>query len=316
MTSELSAFNNLFPTDHADKNRRSRLTSYAAWLTVTGKGWADANLVEYRDYLLHTKGLRPISVRNHLATIRQRYRDLLEDNGIINALESKAYLECQAQGFTPDPANVQAVVNRWLRHIGNNISPNKAKVKVTKIKSHEDGRFVRLTEDQIDELLDSIPRGSLLGLRSAAIVALAYMCGLREQEVTDAEVDDLYQAYRGKPAFRVKRGKGDAKRMVIYGPMHDYLVIVEEWLREAGISEGRILRSIGMSGVIGDSLSVDSIQDCIKALSVDGLRPRPHDLRRSYARNLYLQGWPIEAIAENMGHESIETSRKYIGDVR
>jgi site-specific recombinase XerD len=38
----------------------------------------------------------------------------------------------------------------------------------------------------------------------------------------------------------------------------------------------------------------------------------PHQLRHSCGKNLINAGYPIEFVAEMLGHESIETTRRYI----
>ena len=48
--------------------------------------------------------------------------------------------------------------------------------------------------------------------------------------------------------------------------------------------------------------------------TVDGLIVTPHDLRRTYAKQQYLNGMDIVAIRDNLGHESIETTLIYIGE--
>lgn len=318
MTSALATFNALFTTDHADQNRKSRLNGFAQWLDQNGKSWLDANLAEYRDYLLYTRKppLAPISVRNHLATIRQRYRDLLEDNATIAMLESQAFMACQTEGYETNPANVQATVNRWLRFIGNNTSPRKVTVKIPKVMSEEDDRFIRLSPDQMKRYIESIPDDTLIGLRDRAVVALIYIGGLREQEAVDLTLDDADKYYRRKPALKIREGKGKKQRMVIVEPMAEFFPYITQWLTDAQIADGRILRSLGMKKEAGESLSTDAVQDVLKKYSVDGLKPRPHDLRRSYAKNLYDAGWKVEAIAEQMGHESVQTTLKYIGAIR
>lgn len=40
---------------------------------------------------------------------------------------------------------------------------------------------------------------------------------------------------------------------------------------------------------------------------------RPHDLRRTYARRLYDANVKIEAIRNNLGHDSVATTWLYIG---
>ena len=48
---------------------------------------------------------------------------------------------------------------------------------------------------------------------------------------------------------------------------------------------------------------------------VDGLLINPHDLRRTYAKQQYLNGMDIVAIMDNLGHASIETTLDYIGEM-
>lgn len=309
----LAPFNALFPTDHADKNRRSRLQQFAAWLNTNGKGWHDARLDEYRDYLLYTRQLAPLSVRNHLATIRQRYRDLMEDNEVIETLETMAFLQCEAQGYETNPANVQAVVNRWIRMITNNTSPRKAQVKVDRVQEHEDDKFIRLPPAVIDERLAAIPLDTPHGRRDAAICALLYACGLREQECADVDVSDLRQRYQEQPALRVKRGKGRKKRMVVYGDMWRYLEqYVLTWMQSQEITGGRVLRSFAPGTVnMTDSVSVDTIQRAVNRWML----VKPHDLRRSYAKNMRDAGMSLDALRQQLGHEHQQTTQGYIGDL-
>lgn len=308
----LATFNALFPTDHADPNRRSRLSLFEKWLNANAIKWHDARLDEYRDYLLHVRQLAPLSVRNHLATIRQRYRDLLEDNQVISALEVMAIDSCETEGFEANPANVQAVVNRWIRLISNNTSPKKAQVKVLKETEHEDGKFIRLTPDEIDARLAAIPQNKQ-GRRDAAIIALLYACGLREQEGADADVSDLFQKYKGEFALRVPKGKGGVKRLVVYGVMWRYIEFyVLPWLEVHAITSGRVLRAYSPgSGLLLPSISVDTIRRSV----VLWMGCRPHDLRRSYAKNLRDSGMAIEAIQQQLAHKHIQTTLRYIGEL-
>jgi len=310
---QLAPFNALFTTNHPDPNRRSRLKKFSEWLNVSGKGWHDVRLDEYRDYLLYSEKLSPISVRNHLATVRQRYRDILEDNEIIASLEAAAFLHNEQEGFEPNPANVQAVVNKWLRHIQNNISPRKVEVKVTKAQEHEDSKFIRLTPGQIDERLRAIGRNTFQDYRDAALCALLYSCGLREAEGAALIVDDLYQTFQGAPALRVSKGKGSYKRMVVYGSMWRYISdYVLPYLNVCVITSGKVLRTFDMrSGKMSDDISVDTIQRAVfKHMGV-----KPHDLRRSYAKNLRDSGMAIDAIRQQLGHKHIQTTLSYIGEL-
>ncbi|MBZ0294246.1 MAG: tyrosine-type recombinase/integrase [Anaerolineae bacterium] len=50
-------------------------------------------------------------------------------------------------------------------------------------------------------------------------------------------------------------------------------------------------------------------------MSIDGAPTTvtPHDLRCSYARNLFLAGIPTEVIRQNLGHAEVKTTQDYVG---
>ena len=50
-------------------------------------------------------------------------------------------------------------------------------------------------------------------------------------------------------------------------------------------------------------------------ISIDGQQSTvtPHDLRRSYARNLFKAGISTEVIRQNLGHVDVKTTQAYIG---
>lgn len=50
-------------------------------------------------------------------------------------------------------------------------------------------------------------------------------------------------------------------------------------------------------------------------ISIDGQQRAvtPHDLRRSYARNLFKAGISTEVIRQNLGHVDVKTTQAYIG---
>lgn len=50
-------------------------------------------------------------------------------------------------------------------------------------------------------------------------------------------------------------------------------------------------------------VAIDGIPQCVTS----------HDLRRSYARNLFVAGIPPEVIRQNLGHTDVKTTQDYIG---
>jgi integrase len=296
--------NAVFLPAAADKDTRSTIKRYVRWLDARGLHWFNADLGAYRDHLLHDSGLSKASAKKHLERVRRRYRDMLHENGLRDMLYRAAPGESTADRF--------AFVQEALIRLTNNTQyGERVAIKVPTVMHHADGEFIRLTPEEIDALLDSIPRDTLLGYRDAALVALAYACGLREAEAVAVTVDDLLQAYGGAPALRVRHGKGDKQRMVVYGTMECYLHTVLDWLDVSGITDGHVFRALSPDGnsILGDTLTARAF-----ALRLEKYTSAtPHDLRRSYARNLYLAGASVEFIRQQLGHEKIETSLLYIG---
>ena len=64
-------------------------------------------------------------------------------------------------------------------------------------------------------------------------------------------------------------------------------------------------------------MTTRSVQRMLKRypVSIDGVPTTvtPHDLRRSYARNLFLAGIPTEVIRQNLGHVDVKSTQDYIG---
>jgi site-specific recombinase XerD len=67
----------------------------------------------------------------------------------------------------------------------------------------------------------------------------------------------------------------------------------------------------------GKRMTTRSVQRLLKRypISINGVPTTvtPHDLRRSYARNLFLAGIPTEVIRQNLGHADVKTTQDYIG---
>ena len=59
----------------------SRLNQFTTYLQDNAQTILNANLADYRDYLLNERGLSASSVSSHLSTLRGAYQRLLADNG-------------------------------------------------------------------------------------------------------------------------------------------------------------------------------------------------------------------------------------------
>jgi integrase/recombinase XerD len=143
--------------------------------------------------------------------------------------------------------------------------------------------------------------------------------GIRAEEASSLVVADLKKTFGGELSLHIRHGKGDKERLIPYGEMDWILVIVEDWLSEAGITSGPVFRGFykGYKKLRKNALSTRAIQDIVSsyAVSIGGqlVTLTPHSLRRSYARILYLAGMDPGKIQQNMGHQNIQTTFEYIG---
>jgi site-specific recombinase XerC len=309
-----------------DKDTKSRLRYFLEWLSLTGRGWHQPDLAEYRDYLLLHRTrldvrtgndiparLAPITVRAHLATIRGRYSAILRNNHL------RDWLYGQIPPAVTGAANRKAHVDELLVRIQNAVHPTTAEVAITTHQDDPDSAHLRLKPRQVQALLRTPGLGTLPGLRDTALIAMFVCTGIREAELVALDVSDLRETLGGELALLVRDGKGNKQRMVPYGSLDWCLLYVERWLERAMIYRGPVFRGFykGYKRVRDTRISKRAVNLIMNRypISIDGhLRTvNPHDLRRSYARNAYLNGMDLERIRQNLGHASLQTTQIYIG---
>jgi site-specific recombinase XerD len=222
------------------------------------------------------------------------------------------------------PERQLALMTEFETRLKNDIDAYNAPVTVIKIQDESDTDHLWLTPSQVATLVLTPGVDTLKGLRDTAMMALMFCTGVRAAELLALDVDDLQVMFGSTLALRVKSGKGAKQRLIPYGAQDWGLTLTQQWLDRAGISSGAVF--VGMRK--GDNfyfnkegnhvrLSERSLEYTLRdyPISIDGeLRTvTPHDLRRTYARQLYLTGTDLTAIQQNMGHEGQDITLGYIG---
>lgn len=307
-----------------DKDGKSRIGKFDAWLRDNGMAWHNPDMAAYRDSLLAT--VAPATAASHLSSIRGRYNALLGDNRVRDSLYALAPVDAA-------PADKKAVVDEILQRLENAVKPSAAKVKQEKKQDVVDSAHLRLTRNQASALIAAPGVHSLSGLRDTALIALILCTGIREAEAVGLDVNDLRQQVNGVLCLHVREGKGSKTRAVPYGDMEWCLPIVDLWLQKAGISDGAVFRGFYKGGkrVRPGRLTTRAVQLILGGeldektggrkngypITIKGklCMVQPHDLRRTYARLLYEAGVPIVAIQQNLGHSDLKTTLGYIGDL-
>lgn len=92
-------------------------------------------------------------------------------------------------------------------------------VTTVSVQDEADSVHIRLTPAQVAALMMRPDLCRPRGRRDVALIALFLATGLREGEVAQLEIDDLYQTYGGVPVLRVKAGKRAQAYKAPFGDM-------------------------------------------------------------------------------------------------
>lgn len=182
--------------------------------------------------------------------------------------------------------------------------------KTNRPKIRTEHKVTYLTREEIDTVLNEIKTNSSESKRSRdlCLVSLALSTGLRVSAITQINIDDIdfinYSInvvekgnkvrtinFGGNLASLLKQCIEDRER---YFPNADTnALFLSQWKRRMTTQAVRDLVSKYTEGIQGKHIT-------------------PHKLRASAATNLAASGVSIQAIAKVLGHENIQTTRRYV----
>lgn len=203
----------------------------------------------------------------------------------------------QADGTIENTSKIQATL--WhLESINDAIQ-----VPITKgIKAH-----TWLTQAEVRQLVSNCD-DTLQGKRDRVVLSLLVGSGLRREELASLTFDNIKQ--QGKRMVLEVTGKGSKSRVI---PISEKLAsILKTWHELVG--NGFIVRSVGVSKELGDSLSPVQIFRIVRSYGEKIGKPElaAHDLRRTYAQLGYEAGIPITQISKLLGHSNVATTQRYL----
>lgn len=174
-----------------------------------------------------------------------------------------------------------------------------------------------LTQDEIRKLIAAVrdvgSGSAAMAARNTAIIVLMATCGLRRDEVAEAQWLDL--ARQGRNNVLRVHGKGEKMRVV---KLPDMVVrFLEEWRQQHPNPEGEnhIFTRIWRGGTVTtDRLTDRAVWNVVQRSAQAARLPpiSPHDLRRSFARGAYEAGVSFELIRQALGHSNIATTERYV----
>jgi integrase len=145
-------------------------------------------------------------------------------------------------------------------------------------------------------------------VRDAAIVAVAYTCGLRRAELVALDLSDFDE---NVGALKVK-GKRNKERTAY--AVNGAGAALGDWLKIRGDEPGPLFHPINKGGVIQHQrMTTQAIYGLLqKRASQAGVKDlSPHDLRRSFAGDLLDAGADLSIVQKLMGHASPTTTARY-----
>lgn len=273
---------------HSRRAYSKALDRFLTWYQAQGRpGLTKAIVQQYKAEVLEPSGLSPASINLHMSAIRKLASEAA-DNGLME------------QSLANGISKVSGVPNEGTR-AGN-----------------------WLTKDQAQALINAPDTNELKGLRDRAILALMLGAGLRRDEVANLTFEHIQQR-EGRWVIVDLVGKRKRVRSV---PIDSWIKrAVDEWATAAGIASGRVVRGVYRFGhkVQPDSEKTTAqavyyaVQEAAhQAYEQTGdkvfLSIAPHDLRRTFAKLARKGGSDMAQIQLVLGHQSIQTTEKYIGE--
>ena len=166
-----------------------------------------------------------------------------------------------------------------------------------------------MTVEEIDQLIESIDRGTKEGQRNRAILETLYSCGLRVSELCNLKLSELYF----DEGFIKVEGKGSKQRLVPISPraikeIRFYFADRNLMKIKPGFEDFVFISNFGKN------ISRIMVFHIIKELAAHiGLKKKisPHTFRHSFATHLLEGGANLRAIQCMLGHESIGTTEIY-----
>ena len=202
----------------------------------------------------------------------------------------------------------EAEDNDWIdSRIANGIRA----VKGVPIRGRRTGNW--LTREEAQMWLNAPDVKTLKGVRDRALLAVLIGCGLRRAEAAILSVSHVQQR-EGRWAIVDIVGKRDKMRTI---PMPSWAkATIDSWTYAVHIDDGFIFRRVNKGGnLMGEGLTEQAIYNIVigyaEKLEKQGIAP--HDLRRTFAKLAHKGGSPIDQIQLSLGHDSIQTTEKYLG---
>jgi len=164
-----------------------------------------------------------------------------------------------------------------------------------------------LRKDEINKLFASLRYATASELRTAAMIHLAYLLGMRPCEIRSLRLDDISF---GKAEVYLRDRKNNRPVKL---PLPDAAIKAVAAYLIGGRAQSKHRTLFLTLHPPHRPLSPNVINNCIRnCMRSAGLDASAYWLRHTYAQNLLEAGASIYEVKEMLGHDSIESTRKYL----
>jgi integrase/recombinase XerD len=162
---------------------------------------------------------------------------------------------------------------------------------------------------EVEALLETCAKASILDMRDRAMLEVLYACGLRVSELVSLQLDDYHPA----SGYVKTIGKGEKERIVPIG--EEAMEVLEYYLAHArpALLRARQSNYIFLNRSAG-GLTRQGFWKIIKRRALEaGISKNvtPHTLRHSFATHLLENGADLRVVQVLLGHADISTTQIY-----
>jgi site-specific recombinase XerD len=175
------------------------------------------------------------------------------------------------------------------------------------------------TVDALGDLLAEVP-ATTAGRRDRALLLIGFAGAFRRSELVALDLEDIEEVDQGITVL-IRRSKTDqagvGRQVAIpHGTRLRPVQALREWLDASGIGSGPVFRPISRTGLVGASRLTDGsvariIQKYASAAGLDRSIYSGHSLRAGFATSALDSGADLSAVASQLGHAKLDTTRIY-----
>lgn len=164
-----------------------------------------------------------------------------------------------------------------------------------------------LNETELARLLQAPQGENLRAIRDRAILETLFSTGLRLAEL--CSLNRYLDLNHGETSVR---GKGDKLRVVFFSDTAK--TAIKKYLEKRGDINEALFVNLSKNGKVLGRItprSVERLVDYYGRKAGIAKRVHPHQLRHSFATDLFVNGADIRSVQEMLGHASITTTQVY-----